>query len=166
MLAAHEMFAFMSPALAREIVDQLHTGERNAYRATLHAVADLRKVRPVFLERKPRADQYAAMIESLSRPKLELNAIATLQTWLMKSQPALLADFLDALEIKHDQGAVDDLPETMDDAKLTAAIEAVLAKHPAEKVALYLRAFNDLSKANWKNLGEKLESDPRLQLGG
>lgn len=166
MLAAHEMFAFMSPTLAREIVEQLHTNERDAYRATLHAVADVRKVRPIFLERKPRSEQHQALIESLSRPKLELNAVATLQAWLMKSQTALLCDFLNALEIKHENGSVDDLPEAMDEAKLTAAIEGVLAKHPAEKVALYLRAFNDLSKANWPNLAEKLEADPRLQLGG
>jgi hypothetical protein len=166
MLAAHEMFAFMSPALAREIVEYLHLQERDAYRSTLNAVADLRRVRPVFFERKPRAEQHLAIIESLSRPKLELNAIAALQTWLMKSQSALLADFLNALEIKHENGAVDDLPPTMDDAKLTAAIEGILAKHPAERVALYLRAFNDLSKANWENLGKLLETDPRLQLGG
>jgi hypothetical protein len=166
MLAAHEMFAFMSPDLAREIVDQLHTGERDAYRSTLHAVAAFRKVRPFYLERKPRVEQHLAIVESLSRPKLELNAIATLQTWLMKSQSAMLTDFLNALEIKHENGAVDDLPPTMDDEKLTAAIEGILAKYPAEKVALYLRAFHDLSKANWPTLGKLLESDPRLQLGG
>ena len=166
MLAAHEMFAFMSPGLAREIVEFLHKQEREAYRTTLNAVAELRRVRPVFLERKPRADQHAAIIESLSRPKLELSAIAALQTWLMKSQAGLLTDFLNALEIKHDNGTVDELPPTMDDAKLTAAVEGVLTKHPAEKVGLYLRAFNDLSKANWENLAKLLESDARLQLGG
>lgn len=165
MLAAHEMFAFMSPGLAREIVEFLHNQERDAYRTTLNAVSEFRRVRPVFLERKPRAEQHAAIIESLSRPKLELNAIAALQTWLMKSQTALLTDFLNALEIKHENGAVDDLPPSMEDAKLTTAVEGALAKHPAEKVALYLRAFNDLSKANWENLAKMLESDSRLQLG-
>jgi hypothetical protein len=130
MLAAHEMFAFMSPTLAREIVDQLHTHVRDTYRTTLHAVAEFRKVRPLFLERKPRADQYLSLIESLSRPKLELHAIAVLQTWLLKCESALLADFLNALEIKHENGAVDDLPSTMDDAKLAAAVEGLLSKHP------------------------------------
>lgn len=166
MLAAHEMFAFMSPALAREIVDQLHSGERDTYRALLQAVSDFRRVRPIFFERKPRVEQHQAIVESLSRPKLELNAIAALQTWLMKNQSAMLADFLNAMEIKHDNGAVDDLPEQVDDAKLAAAVEGILAKYPPEKVALYLRAFNDLSKANWATLTKMLESDSRLQLGG
>lgn len=166
MLAAHEMFAFMSPALAREIVENLHAQERDTYRASLNAVAEFRKVRPLFLERKPRAEQHQAILESFTRPRLELSAIAALQAWLMKSQLAMLVDFLNALELKHENGAVDDLPPSMDDARLTAAIEGLLAKYTPEKVALYLRAFNDLSKANWDNLGKLLESDPRLQLGG
>jgi hypothetical protein len=106
------------------------------------------------------------MIESLGRPHLEAVAITTLQTWLMKDQTAMLADFLDALGIKHDKGAVEELPKSAEDEKLRAAVEGLLAKHPHEKVAVYLRAFNDLSQANWPNLAQMLENEPRLQLGG
>ena len=166
MLAAHEIFGFMSPALALEIIDHLHTSDRDTYRALLAAVSDFRRVRPIFLERKPRVDQHKALVESLTKPKLELNAVAALQTWLMKNQKAMLVDFLNALEIKHEEGAVDDLPEKMEDAKLTGAVEGLLANYPHEKVAIYLRAFNDLSNANWDNLAKMLDEDKRLQLGG
>ena len=53
----------------------------------------------------------------------------------------------------------------MDDAKLRAAVDGLLAKHPPEAVAVYLLAFNEMNEANWPNLKAMLETDPRLQLG-
>jgi len=165
MLAAHEIFAFMSPPLALEIIEQTHDHDRDIYRNLVNAVAEFRHVRPLFLERKPRVERHQALVESLTRTKLELHAIALLQSWLLKSQSAMLAEFLNALDIQHENGAVDNLPESANDAKLNAAIEGLLARYPREKVAVYLRAFNDLSQANWKHLTELLDTDPRLQLG-
>ena len=78
----------------------------------------------------------------------------------------MLVDFLDALGIEHKEGVVEDLPPTMDDAKLRAAVDALLAKYPPEAVAVYLHAFNDMNEVDWPNLKTMLESDPRLQLGG
>jgi ribonuclease HIII len=74
-------------------------------------------------------------------------------------------DFLNALEIKNENGVVDELPKEIDDAKLKSAVEALLAKHPHEAAAVYLNAFNDMNEANWANLKTMLETDKRLQLG-
>jgi pantothenate synthetase len=74
-------------------------------------------------------------------------------------------DFLNAMEIKNQDGVVDDLPKEVDDAKLKAAIETLLAKYRPEAVAVYLNAFNDMNEAHWANLKTMLEGDPRLQLG-
>jgi hypothetical protein len=166
MLTAHEIFGFMSPALAAEILEQIHAADKPLYRGTLAAVAEARKVRPVFLERKPRPEQHKTVLEMLTRARLEAVAINVLQTWLLKNQTAMLAEYLDALGIKHENGAVEDLPKTMEDEKLKSAVEGLLAKHAHEKVAVYLRAFNDLNQAKWPNLAEVLEKDSRLQLGG
>jgi uncharacterized protein YqgV (UPF0045/DUF77 family) len=78
----------------------------------------------------------------------------------------MLADFLDALAIAHKDGAVDDLPAGVEDAKLTAAVENLLAKYPAEEVAIYLNAFYTMNEAHWPNLEEILKKEPRLQFGG
>jgi len=166
MLAAHEIFGFMSPGLANEIVEQLHAADKESYRGLLASVAEARHVRPVFLERKPRPEQHKTIVESLSKPRLEPPAVTALQSWLMKQQTAMLTDFLNALAIKHDKGVVEELPKEMADDKLRAAVDGLLSKHPHEKVAVYLRAFNDLSQANWPNLAKMLEGEPRLQLGG
>ena len=77
----------------------------------------------------------------------------------------MLVDFLNALGLPNNEGVVDDLPATMEDAKLKSAIDTLLAKYPGEAVAVYLNAFNDMNEANWANLKTMLESDKRLQLG-
>jgi hypothetical protein len=105
------------------------------------------------------------MISTLSRPGLDAVAGGLIRIWLLKKHQAMLVDFLNALGIKNEEGVVDNLPESMDDAKLKSAIEVLLAKYPPEAVAVYLNAFNDMNQANWANLKNILESDSRLQLG-
>ncbi|MGA2686286.1 MAG: hypothetical protein ABSF51_14685 [Verrucomicrobiota bacterium] len=165
MLTSHELFGFMSAALANEMLDFTHESDKPVYKATLSAVAQARHVRPVFLERQPRAQRQAAMIATLSRPALEAAAAGLIRVWLVKKQRQVLVDFLNALGLPNNEGVVDDLPATMDDARLKSAIDTLLAKYPGEAVAVYLNAFNDMNEANWANLKTLLESDKRLQLG-
>ena len=56
MLTSHELFGFMSPALANDIITFTFENEKPTYRATLNAVAESRHVRGVFLERQPKAN--------------------------------------------------------------------------------------------------------------
>jgi len=165
MLTSHELIGFMSPALANEIVAFIHDSDKAAYRATLKSVADARKVRTVFLERQPRAQQYAAILTTLVRPTSELLASSVLRQWLLKKHNAMLVDFLTALDIPHKEGVVEELPATVEDAKLKSAVDTLVSKYAPEVVAVYLNAFNDMNEANWANLKTILESDSRLQLG-
>jgi hypothetical protein len=166
MLSSYELFGFMSPALALEIVESTFANNKELYKATLAAVADARKVRPVFLERKPRADRHRDMIDMLCRPRMNVAAATLIRGWLMKNEVALLGDFLNALGIEHKEGAVDDLPAEIEDDKLKAAIQVIIEKHPAEKVAVYLNAFAEMNEVDWPNLKTALDAEPRLQLGG
>ena len=54
MLTSHELFGFMSPALANDILAFTFESDKPTYRAIINGVAEARKVRPVFLERQPR----------------------------------------------------------------------------------------------------------------
>ena len=165
MLTSHELIGFMSPALATEILTFAYDTDKPLYKATLQAVADARKVRAVFLERQPRAQRHATMLSTLTRPSLELATGNLIRTWLLKKYKGMLIDFLDGLGVKHNEGVVDDLPETMEDEKLKSAVETLLGKYPHEAVAVYLNAFKDMNEVNWPNLKTMLESDSRLQLG-
>jgi len=165
MLKSYELFGFMSPALANDILAFAHESDKPAYKATLAAVAQARRVRPVFLERQPRSQRHIAMVATLARPALDAAAGGLLRAWLLKKQKAMLVNFLDTLGIKHEDGVVENLPAEMDDAKLKSAVDTLLVKHPPEMVAVYLNAFNEMNGAHWANLKTLLESDTRLQLG-
>ena len=165
MLTSHELFGFMSPALANDILAFTFESDKPTYRAIINGVAEARKVRPVFLERQPRTQRHALVIATLARPNLEPVASNLIRTWLVKKERTMLVDFLNALAIPNNEGVVDDLPKTVEDEKLKSAIETLLAKYRHEAVAVYLNAFNDMNEAHWTNLKTLLEGDPRLQLG-
>lgn len=166
MLTSHELIGFMSPNLALEILTYAFESDKPLYKTVLHGVAEARKVRPVFLERQPRGQRHTTMLATLTRPSLEPITANLVRTWLLKKYKSMLVDFLDSLGITHNEGVVDDLPATMDDAKLKAAINLLISKYPAEVVAVYLNAFNDMNEVDWPNLKSMLEADARLQLGG
>lgn len=166
MLKSHELIGFMSPGLAAEILAYSYDSDKPLYKTTMAAVAEAKKVRPVFMERQPRAQRHSAMLSVLTRPSLEPITANLLRAWLLKKYNGMLVDFLNALEIQHKDGVVENLPAAMDDAKLKSAIDTLLAKYPPEVVAVYLNAFNEMNEVEWANLKTMLETDPRLQLGG
>ena len=166
MLTSHELFGFMSPSLALRIIEHAHDTNKELYRTALGAVAEARKLRPAFFERRPRATRHAEMTAMLSRPRLELMAANLLREWLMKKETPMLADFLDKLAIPHKEGAVDDLPKTVEDGNLKSAVDLLLSKYPAEEVSVYLNAFYSMNDVRWANLETMLKEDPRLQFGG
>jgi hypothetical protein len=163
MLKSHELIGFMPPALAADILTFAFQGDKPTYKATLAAVAQARKLRPVYLERQPRAQRDGVILATLTRPSLDAAAGALLRTWLLKKHKAMLVDFLNALGLPHEDGVVENLPPTIEDAKLKAAVDGLLAKYPAEVVIVYLNAFNDMNEVSWPNLSAMLKTDTRLQ---
>jgi len=155
----------MSPGLAQEIVEFTFSSDKATYRAVLAAVAEVHRVRPAFLERKPRKERHQDMLATLARPRLEEATANLLRAWLVKSQTQMLTDFLDSLGVKHDKGVVEDFPPSVEDAKLSAAVESLLAKYPHERVAVYLNTIFSTGVRDWKNLEAVLKDDKRLQLG-
>jgi hypothetical protein len=166
MLKSHELIGFMSPGLAADILNFAFQEDKPTYKATLAAVAEARRLRPVYLLRQPRAQRDVMILNTLTRPSLDTAAAALIRAWLLKKHKAMLVDFLDALGIAHQDGVVETLPDKVEDETLRAAVEKLLGKYPAEVVAVYLHAFNEMNEVNWENLTRLLTDDNRLQLGG
>jgi len=160
-----QLFHAMSPALAADILEHAFSADKEVYRATLSAIAQARKVRPVYLERQPRADRHRFMAATLGRQGMELIASNLLTSWLRKKQNAMLIDFLDALGVKHEKGVVENLPDKVEDTALNSAVDTLLSKYPQETVAVYLQAFYTFNNAPWPNLEALLQNDSRLKLG-
>ncbi len=160
-----DLFAQMSLALAGEIFAWLQASARPTYGLAVQALATQRRLRPVFVERKPRTERYAWLQSALGRPTADPVAANLLQTWLTGAQSPMLVDFLDALGIAHDgKGNIDTLPPCPGAERLNAAVDALLAKYPAETVIVYLHCFLGMDPEQWRPLAELLANDPRLNL--
>jgi hypothetical protein len=163
-MKATELFILMPRKIVDEILDFTFTNDKEIFNLVLGAVAQARKLRPVYLQRQPRSQRFATIADTLGRPPLENAADNLIRNWLLKKHAALLVDFLDGLKIPHDQGTVESLPETVEDTTLQVTVDAVLSKHPHNVVAVYLHAFNQMNGTRWPNLDLILQSDSRLQL--
>ena len=163
MLNSSELLGFISPELSNRILIDTAEDNREVYDATLTSVAKLRNMRPQFLKRQPKPKRHEVMIQSLKRPAFDETAGQLLRGWLLKHQVGMLKEFLDALSIEHEDGVVNDLPETVTDDAVSKGIETLLANHEAEVVILYLHAFHSMNDHYWSNLESALENDDRLQ---
>jgi hypothetical protein len=163
-MKAHQMFGSLTSDLAAQIIEDTFQQQKDLYKTVLHAAAQSLKVRPVFLERQPRADRGKRIATALGHADMSVVAGNLIGAWLIKTQIPMLSEFLDALKITHDKGVVENLPKTMDDAQVTAAVENLLAKYPQEVVTLYLQAFVEMNDARWPALALMLRDDVRLQL--
>ncbi len=164
-MSPHEIFARMTAAQAATIFSHLFEKEKPLYKATIDTLAKQRKLRPVFVERKPRNDRFAWMREVIGRPVNDSVAAHLLQIWLVGSQSAMLCDFLDGLGIKHDEnGTIEQLPDAPSREALEKVIDSLLAKHDPATVAIYLNAFQALDEKGWESLAEILAIDARLKM--
>ena len=166
MLTFHELMGFMSPKMANQILDDTQTNNKDVYRALVVSMAQVLKARPEFLSRQPKERRHKNFVQSLSKPGFEEHAGNLIRGWLFKEHKEVLTSFLEKLEIEHEEGMVDDLPETISDEKLNGAVDILLEKYDRELVAVYLTAFNASNEDRWDNLDSLLADDERLQLGG
>jgi len=164
-MQANEIFHAISPALGETIFRYFREEERDAYRAAVASLAESRKLRAVFIQKKPVAEQIAWMRKQLARKSQAGMAEHILQVWLLKDRPDMLVTFLDALGIKHDgKGEVEELPEEIEVGKVQEGVEALLKEYPAEEVAVYLHIFQLQTANGWPELKRLLEEDERLVL--
>jgi hypothetical protein len=165
-MRSYEIFRECPTEVVNEIFVYLHEHEKAVYRAIIQNIATQRKLRPVFIERKPRTERHEWLRQALSRKPADDLAAQTVQIWLLGAQRDLICQFLDALEIPHDgKGFVDQLPPEPPGEKLKAAVDQVLQTHRPEIVALYLHVFQTMDDAGWKGLAEILTTNTRLKIG-
>ena len=163
-MTAHDIFSGLTAAEAHELFESLSEENKPAYKGLMQAAASRRKLRPVFLERKPRVERHQWMQGILAQPASEELSLEVLQNWLLGPHRALLGDFLDACGIEHQEGLIDDIPAQPAREKVDAAVEAVIAKHPPLAVKVYLNLFQPQDAGAWPDLDALLVIDPRLAL--
>jgi len=164
-MRCHEIWSRLSHELVSTIFAYLLEHEKPVYKAMIQNVASRRKLRPIFIERKPKAERHLWLQQALSQKSSDDLAIQLFQIWLLGAHREMICDFLDLLGIKHDgKGVVDDLPPEPTREALTEVIAKLLEKHPREVVAVYLRAFQAMDENGWSSLEEVLHQDQRIVL--
>ena len=148
------------------MLDWFRANDRNVYKSAVATLAANRKLRPVFVEKKPLADQYAWIHKTLKINACDTIGEHLLQAYLMAGQQSLLAMFCDGMGIAHDGrgSVVGDLPKKLDAERLDATIERLVGVFEPKLLTLYLRCFNLQVPGGWPELTAKLESDSRLVL--
>jgi len=165
-MKCHEIFSRLSPELTNEIFAHLIEHEKPVYKAMIQNIATRRKLRPVFIERKPKNERHIWLRQALSMRGADDIATQLLQIWLLGAHRQMICDFLDSLGINHDgKGVVDSLPAEPSREALTDTITKLLEGRSAEVVAVYLHAFQAMDETGWSTLDEVLANDARVALG-
>ena len=166
MHTTNEIFAKMPQETAAQIFTHIGENEKHLLKATIDTLAGQRKLRPIFVERKPRNERFAWLKEALGRKQNEGVAAHLLQIWLVGAHSKLLCDFLDGFGIAHDEhGTIEDVPSAPEKAKISEVVNGLLEKHDPNVVKVYLHAFQATDdKGGWTTLEELLGEDSRLKL--
>jgi len=132
----------LDASFRKEIVETFFTDKDAAplARETFQTVAALRKMRPQAFSQLPKTARMEIFSASLNNPMLENSAMQALQVWYLRSGKDVIAGFLDAWGVPHEDGELSDDVELkpLDPAAVTAAADALLAKHPAQHLIGYL----------------------------
>jgi hypothetical protein len=164
MLKPHEIFSRMPTEAGQSLCQFLQANEKPLYKATIESLAQAKKLRPVFIERKPRSDQHKWIVEQLNRRANDGIAAHLLQVWLVGAHKALLCEFLDGFNIPHDEnGTLESLPEAPPKQEVQKIVSQLCDKHGTTLVGIYLNAFQALDETGWPSLAEVIAEDPRLQ---
>jgi hypothetical protein len=164
-MKCYEICGRVSPELMNSILGFLLEQEKPVYKAMIQNLATRRKLRPIFIERKPKIERHIWIQQALSSKSSDELAIQLLQIWLLGAYREMICEFLDLLEIKHDgKGVVEDLPPEPSREALAETIAKLLEKHQREVVAVYLHAFQAMDETGWATLEEELRDDKRVAL--
>ena len=165
-MKAHELYTAVDPAFVSQILDWFRANDKNVYRSAVATLATNRKLRPVFIEKKSMAEQYAWIHKTLKLKPCDTIGEHLLQAYLMAGQQSLLAMFCDGMGIPHDGkgSVVGDLPKKLDPERLNTTVDRLIDIFEPRLLTVYLICFNMQKPDGWPELTVKLESDERLTL--
>ncbi len=165
-MTAFEIYQKIDPSLISDMFLWIRENDRPLYKSVIATLTANRRLRPVFVEKKPVPEQIAWLHKALKLKTSDTVGEHLFQVYFMKGHQDLLIAFCDGMGIKHDgEGSVDGaLPETLDDEKLKTTIDTLVGSHDPKIVTLYLQVFNLQTATGWNNLSGLLESDDRLKL--
>lgn len=138
----------ISPEFRKEIVETF-LGDREArpvVQEALQTLAALRKLRPQTIAQFGKPERVQMFLGALSQPAFETSAMQALQVWFLRKGRPLMGALLDAWNVPHKDGELDDdtvVPALTAD-QVRKAVASVAANFPAGQIDAYL-AYSHLA---------------------
>lgn len=165
-MKAYEIFQEVDADTAASVFQYLRDEQREVYTMSLSTLASNRKLRPVFIQRKPAPAQIEWLVKNVKLKASDEIAEHVIQLWLMKAHQDVLIQFLDGVGIEHDgEGAAEDIPDEIDERKLKATVTKLLQDHSPGVIRVYLHVFQMQRPEGWPEIAVLIESTPELQFG-
>ena len=139
-MKAYEIYSAAAPSVVNQMLDWFRSNDRNVYKSAVASLAEKRKLRPVFIEKKPMTEQYAWIHKTLKISACNTIGEHLMQAYLMAGQQSLLAMFCDGMGIQHDGkgSVVGELPEALDAKRLDSTIDRLIEVFDPKILTLYL----------------------------
>lgn len=152
-MRAYEIFAWMQPDDVERLLVVLSEKQPAYYAQALGAAAAAMKARPGYLLKQPMAKRAVAVRRALARVIANDVAEELLAIYFLDCKKDILAEWLDAVGLEHEEGALkDDEPPCPDEAKLTEALASFRKDEDGPDRELLLRAFAAQRSVDWPAL--------------
>ncbi len=159
-MKAYQVFARMSPERATSLMGDLEESARPVYTQAVAAASAVMKARPKFIMGLDPAKRAQMVRRALSRVASNALSEEVLASYFLGPRKDLLIEWLDALGLKHEEGALEeDDPACPADAELDAALASFRKDELAEDRDLLLQAFAAQTAIDWPALEARLGLD-------
>jgi hypothetical protein len=156
----------MSDEVAATVLADVRRESPDTYRGAVNTAAAAFRMRPDAFRQQPLPRQAATIRRALTQVNQQEQGALILIEWLTKTQKPMLTQFLDALEIAHEDGTIkDEISPEPDEEKLAAAIAGLRASFPPEQVRVYLQAFSVITADEWQHLPALIDAEVSTPTG-
>lgn len=156
-MRAHQIIAAMSQERFEALLGKLNEENPEVIQGTTMAAAQVLKFRPKFLMKQPPAKRMKSVRQAISRVTANHLAEELLAVYFLKIQLGLLTEWLDLMELEHEEGILTQEEAPCPDAsELGKKVDQFLAAGDEEDRELLLRVFSAQAAIEWPALDEIL----------
>lgn len=161
-MRAFQIFANLSNEQALSFFELLRKESPAMYSQMLQAASAAMRSRPTYLKKQPSDKRAAAIRRSLSRVNADALAEELLAVYFLECRKELLAEWLDTVGVKHEDGVLEEEdPAQPDEAKLKDSVASFRGAGDDWDRELLLCAFAAQDAVRWPALDAMLEASQR-----
>jgi hypothetical protein len=158
-MRAHQIIAGMSPEAFETVMEALRAEAPEAIQSTTVAAAAVLKFRPKFLQKQPPKKRLGSIRSAMSRPGANAMAEELLAVFVLKCRLGLLTEWLDLMELEHEEGILtqDEVP-CPDAAVLESKVATFRGAGDDPDRDLLMKIFAAQTSIDWPALDTLLEA--------